>query len=262
MLYKALQQRHLIWAMARAEFQERYARQAIGTAWAWLTPLVMMGLYTAVFSFIYNTRFASDSDLPKDYVTYACSGLSVWFLLQDVIAKAPDAIVGHASYLKQMAFPVEVLPVKRAIASLPVYATGFVFVLVYQMVAFGDVPWTIVVWPLFVVCLVALSTGLTFFLGALGVFFRDLREVVSVLLAANLFLMPILFPPHSAPAGLQWVFYCNPLSYFIWLQQDILFYGRLEHPAAWLVVPVLSFGMLVVGKAMFDRLRPGFGDAI
>jgi lipopolysaccharide transport system permease protein len=257
-----LQRRHLIWAMTRAEFQERYARQTIGTAWAWLTPLIMMALYTAVFNFIYKSRFASDAGLPRDYVTYACSGLTVWLMLQDVIARAPDAIVTNASYIRQMAFPIEVLPIKRAIASLPIAVTGFVFVVLYQLLRFGSVPWTVMLWPILVLCLVTLSIGLTFILGSLGVFFRDLREVVSVLLAANLFLLPILFPPASAPAGLEVVFRLNPLSYFIWLQQDMLFYGKAEHRAAWVIVPLLSVGALMTGRYLFERLRPGFGDAI
>lgn len=254
--------RHLIGAMTRAEFHDRYARQAIGSAWAWLTPLLLMGLYTAVFKVIYASRFAAGTDLPRDYVTYACSGLVVWLTLQDVIGRSPDALTGHASYIKQMAFPLEVLPVKRALASAPILLSGLVFLVGYQLVVFGSVPWTIVFLPLFLVTLLFFAVGLAYLLGALGVFFRDLREVVSFLLAANLFLLPVLFAPGSTPRPLQIVHLANPLSYPIWMHQDMVFYGRFEHPAAWIVAPALALATFAAGAATFRRLRPLFGDAI
>jgi lipopolysaccharide transport system permease protein len=259
--------RHLVYELTKREFMDRYAQQAVGAAWAWLHPLLLMLLYVTVFNFIFAVRFGKDGgagvvDLPRDYTTYVLSGLVPWLFLQDVLGRGSDAIVAHRSFVKQMAFPVDVLPVKRALSSLPILFTGTLFLVLYQLVAFGSLPWTLLLWPLYAGLLVVLATGIVFLLGSVGVYWRDLREVISVFTTANLFLMPVLYLPGQAPKGLQVFFWLNPFSYPVWLHQDLMFYGRIEHPLAWVVLPAMAAGMLLFGLRIYKRLQPQFGDVI
>ena len=254
--------RHLLVEMTHREFVDRYANQAIGSVWAWLHPLLLMLLYTAIFSFVFSARFGDTIDLPRDFTTFVFSGLVPWLCIQDVLARGSDAVVSHTSYVKQMAFPVEVLPVKRTLSSLPTFITGTVFLVVYQLAMFGELPWTALLWPIYFALLAIFGIGLVFLLGAVGVFLRDLREVVSVFCTANLFLTPILFIPGVVPDALLYVFSANPFSYMVWLHQDIMFYGRIEHPLAWVVFPIMAISTAVAGAIVFRRLQPYFGDAI
>ncbi|MGI9419543.1 MAG: ABC transporter permease [Geminicoccaceae bacterium] len=254
--------RYLLVELARREIADRYAHQTIGSLWAWLHPLFLMLLYTVIFNFVFEARFDGAIDLPLDFTTFVLAGLVPWLCLQDVLGRSCGAVLDHASYVRQMAFPIEVLPIKRALSSLPILLTGMTFLLAYQLVTFGHLPWTILLWPLFLGLLVLFATGIVFLLGAIGVFLRDLREVVSVFCTANLFLMPIMFIPSLTPPLLEVIYYANPFSYMVWMHQDIVFYGRIEHPFAWVVFPLLSFVLILGGSALFRRLRPQFGDAV
>jgi lipopolysaccharide transport system permease protein len=255
--------RHLVIELTRREFMDRYANQAIGSAWAWLHPLFLMLLYVSVFNFIFAVRFGQGGvDLPRDYTSYVLAGLVPWLFLQDVLGRGSDAIIAHRAYVKQMAFPLDVLPVKRALSSLPILLIGSLFLVLYQLAVFHTLPWTMLLWPLLAIALVLFSAGLVFLLGSVSVFWRDLREVIGVLSTANLFLMPILYLPGQVPALLKSVFWLNPFSYPVWLAQDLMFYGRIEHPIAWVVVPVMAVGTLILGYSIYERLKPQFGDVI
>lgn len=254
--------RHLLIELTRREVVDRYAQQAIGSLWAWLHPLFLMLLYAVIFNVIFEARFDGRIDLPRDFTAFVLAGLVPWLCLQDVLGRSAGAVLDHASYVRQMAFPIEVLPIKRALSSLPILLTGMTFLLGYQLVAFGSLPWTVILWPIFLGLLIMFAMGLVFLLSALGVFARDLREIVSVFCTANLFLMPILFIPSLTPPALEMIYYANPFSYMVWMHQDIVFYGDIEHPLAWIVFPALSLSSIVAGATLFQRLRPHFGDAV
>lgn len=253
---------HLLVELTKRELRGRYARQALGTLWAWLHPLFLMLLYTTIFNFIFAQRFGDQIDLPRDFTTYVLAGLVPWLALQDVLARSPGAFLGHAGFIKQAAFPIEILPVMHTLTSLPIFLTGAVFLVLYMIFIFGNLPLTLFLWPIYILLFAVFSCGIVFMFGALGVFLRDLREVISVFTAANLFLTPILFVPDLTPKVLQTIFLLNPFSYVIWPHQDLVFYGRIEHPSAWLVFAGLALGSFVLGIGLFQRLRVKFGDAI
>ncbi len=254
--------RHLLIELTKREFVDRYAHQAIGSLWAWLHPLFLMLLYTAIFNFVFAARLGNTIDLPRDFTAFVLTGLVPWLCIQDVLGRGSGAVLDHVSFVKQMAFPMEVLPIKRALSSLPILLTGMSFLVLYQIIVFGSLPWTVVFWPLFFLLLAMFAIGLVFLLGAVGLFLRDLREIVGVFCTANLFMMPIVFIPDMVPSALELIFYANPFSYMIWMHQDIMIYGRIEHPLAWIVFPTLSLCMVLIGTNVFQRLRPHFGDAI
>jgi homopolymeric O-antigen transport system permease protein len=254
--------RHLLVELTKRELFDRYSQQVIGALWAWAHPLILMLIYTAVFNTIFAVRFADQAKLPRDFISYALAGIVPLLALQDVLARSADTVVGHAGFVKQMAFPLEVLPVKRALSSLAILFSGVAFLVLYQLYTFGSLPWTILLWPLWLACFVLFSCGVVFFFGALGVFIRDLREIITVFLAANLYLAPVIFVPGMTPSFLEKIFWLNPTSFVFWMHQDIIFYGRIEHPIAWLVFPVLSVAAFTLGLRFFQHVRPQFGEAL
>jgi len=255
--------RYLVFELTKREFKDRYANQVLGSAWACLHPLLLMLLYASVFNFVFAMRFGENGvDLPRDYTTYVLSGLVPWLFLQDVLGRASDAILSHRSLVKQMAFPTNVLPVKRALSSLPILCIGASFLVLYQIYMFGSLPWTILLWPAYMVLLVVFAIGLVFVIGSIGVYWRDLRELIVVFISANLFLIPVLFPPNQTPRVLKAIFWLNPFSYPVWFHQDIMFYGSVVHPTAWILMSVVGAGTLLLGLAIYQRLSPQFGDVI
>jgi homopolymeric O-antigen transport system permease protein len=252
--------RELIRELVARELRDRHAGQMLGVLWAYGHPLIMMLIYTVLFAYVFPARFGSGAAM-TDYSVNVFAGIVAWLAFQDVLSRAPTVMLAHASLVKQIVFPTEVLPIKAALAGAVPYSVGLAFVLAYAALH-GTLTWSAALLPFVILCQLAAMIGLTFLLSALGVFLRDLRDIVGVFLTINLFAQPILYNPFAVPRALQWVFVVNPFSYLVWCWQDALYYGGLRHPIAWVALPLGSAAVLVLGWQVFERLRHQFGDAL
>jgi lipopolysaccharide transport system permease protein len=252
--------RELIGELVRHELRNRHAGQMLGVAWAYGHPLILMLIYTMLFAYVFPARFGAGAAV-TDYSVNIFAGLVSWLAFQDVLARSPSVMIDHASLVKQIVFPTEVLPIQAALASAVSYSIGVVFVIGYAALH-GRLSWMILLLPLVIAFQLAAMIGMTFLLSAAGVFFRDLRDIVGVLCTINLFAQPILYNPVSLPHALRWVFIFNPFSYLVWCWQDTVFYGAFQHAAAWVVLPVGSVATLIAGWFVFGRVRHQFGDAL
>jgi len=137
------------------------------------------------------------------------------------------------------------------------------FLLAYALGSSGGaVAATYALIPVLVVLLVLLCAGLSLMLSCLGVFFRDLREIVGLVLGLGLFLLPILYRPGALPAAVETAIAWNPLSSVIWCWQDALYHGTLAHPGAWPAHAVLSLAAFVLGARLYMSAKDHFGDAL
>lgn len=252
--------RELILELVLRELRDRHAGQSLGRIWAYGHPLLLMILYTFLFAYVFPTRFGSDSGF-QDFSLNVLAGILPWLAFQDLLARSPSVLVGHANLVKQIVFPIEVLPVKTAVASALPFVLGLLFTIGYAGWQ-GRLTWLVLALPLIIACQLAAMTGAALLLSAVGVFFRDIRELVQVFCTVNLFAQPILFNPFSTPEFLRTIFLFNPFSYLIWCWQDALFHGAPINPTAWLVLPFGSFGLLLLGWRAFKRMSHAFGDAL
>ena len=252
----------LIWEMAKRELKDRYSGDALGLAWAVGAPLAIFAANILAFLFIFRVRLGPE-DTGGSYAAYVLSGLAVWVAIGEVLSRAPTAVVQSANLVKQIVFPSEILPLKIVIAGLPTLAlcSGVVIVLSSAMghaTLFG----VLVLLPLATVYFVVMMAGLSYALAGIGVFLRDVRDVVGLLLSIGLLLHPILYAPASVPALLERAFFLSPLSYLIWCFRDALFEGRIVHTVSWVVCPIISISFLLLGWRIFRSLRPTFGNVL
>jgi lipopolysaccharide transport system permease protein len=254
--------RALTWAVARRDLVSPYAGEMLGGVWALLHPLFLVALLTWVFNFLLGGRFGGTSDLPLDYTTYILSGLVPWQSFMLVLARSGTEVVGSANLVKQVVFPLEVLPVKTVVLSLPPMAIGLPFLVAYVLLRTGTLPWTYALLPVVVTLHVLWMLGVAFGLSALGVYFRDVKDVLTLFVTASIYLLPIIFLPGALPDGLRHVITLNPFSAIVWCYQDVLYFGRIEHPMAWTFATIFSVGSFFGGFAIFRRLKPYFGSVL
>jgi lipopolysaccharide transport system permease protein len=105
-------------------------------------------------------------------------------------------------------------------------------------------------------------SGTALLLSALGVYFRDLKDVMNLLVIAGIYLLPIVYTPGELPRIIRPLIYLNPCSYLIWAYQDALYFGRFEHPWTWPVCVILSLGSFYIGFYAFQKLKPFFGNVL
>ena len=262
MLTSLFQHRHLAWEMAKREFQDRFVGHLLGWFWAVAQPALFMGIQILVFSRIFRVSLAGYPDMPFDYVSYVLAGLVPWFYVQELLGKACGAVSGQANLVKQIVFPVEVLPLKTVLATLFPQLIALCLLAIYTMISFQTLPWTYVFVPVVIVLQAVLMGGCAFFISAVGVYVRDIREVIQTLLLVALYLLPVFYLPDMVPRAFQWLLWLNPFSYMVWCFQDILYFGSFMHPVAWIVFPLESIFAFWAGFKFFRKLKGMFGSQL
>jgi lipopolysaccharide transport system permease protein len=254
--------RELTYEMARREIFDRYSGQWLGAYWAIGHPLFLMGLYVFIFAVVFKQSFGGTQALPRDYITYLLCGLVPWLGLQEAMVKNCSAISSSAALVKQMVFPIESLPAKGVASSLATQFVGMAILILYVLVRYQSLPWTYALLPVVIALQVGIMLGTGFLLSAIGVFVRDTKDVVQVLAIAGVYLLPVFYLPDNVPALFRSALYLNPFSHLIWCYQDILYYGRFDHPWSWVVTTIFSALGLSMGYRLFRLMKPSFGNVL
>lgn len=254
--------RELIWEMAKREVSDRYAGQALGVVWAIGHPLVLVAVYLFIFGYVFKTNIGGTRDMPLDYTVYLLSGVIPWITLQEVLMKTTVTITSHASLVKQAIFPTEVLPLKSVVASFFSQLVATALLIIYVLATHHRLPWTYALLPALMALQMLCMLGLGCALSALGVFMRDLKDVVQVLTIIGVYLLPVLYLPAMVPQLFRPLLYFNPFSYLVWCYQDACYFGRFEHPFAWAVFFAFSIATLYGGFGIFHRLKLVFANVL
>ena len=254
--------RQLTIEMARREVSDRYQGQVLGLGWAILHPVVLLTVYVFIFAYVFKIRVGDAAGTPLNYTIYLVSGLVPWLTFQESLAKSSTVIPGNANLVKQVIFPIEVLPVKGVLASLATQVIFLTGLAIYTLATFGYLPWTYAMLPVLMAVQALFMVGVAYLVSAISVYFRDIKDVVQVFGLTGVYLIPAFYLPEFVPPLFRPVLYANPVSYLVWCYQDLLFYGRFEHWWAWLALPAISVAAFFVGHRTFTVLRTMFGNVL
>lgn len=254
--------RRLTWELAKREIGQRYAGQLLGRFWALGHPLALMALYLFVFAVVLELKIGGTKELPLDYATYLLAGLIPWLAFQETLSKSATVIHANASLVKQVVFPIEVLPIKGVLVALLTQLIATAVLIAYVLVRHGALPWTYGLLPLLLVLHAVALVGLAYLVSAVAVYVRDTKDLVQLFATVGLYVMPIFYLPDWVPEALQPILYINPFSYLVWCFQDACYFGRIEHPIAWVVFPAMALLIFLGGYAAFRRLKPTFANVL
>jgi lipopolysaccharide transport system permease protein len=260
--YRLWRHRDLLMELVRRDLQEAYAGSVLARAWAVLHPLLLVCIYGYVFGYVFTTQLGTDMLQEPDFAVFMLIGLATWLTIQPALAKSANSLVVSANLVKQVVFPIELLPVRSVLGSQVTMLVGMGAVVGYSAVRFHMVSPLLVLAIYPVVAQLMLLTGVGLLLAALTVFVRDTRDMVQVLSFIGIFLLPVIYPPGSLSHWFSCLLYANPFSYGIWCLQDVFFFANFRHPVAWVVIGPLGLGALYIGCAFFERTRENFGDVL
>ncbi len=254
--------RTLIIDLAKREVSDKYTGQVLGKFWPIVHPLMLMAIYVFIFSVVFKVKIANEYKMPLDYTAYILSGLVPWLTFQEVMAKSSTLIVANRTLVKQVVFPVEVLPLKGVLSSLLPFAVSLSVLIGYVLFSSGGLLWTYALLPVLVFFQILLMIGIAFILSAVGAYFRDLKDFIQIFSIIGLYLMPVFYLPMWVPRFFQPILYVNPFSYMTWCYQDVLYFGKFEHPWAWGIFGLGSFLVFWVGFYLFRKVKIVFGDVL
>jgi lipopolysaccharide transport system permease protein len=253
--------RGLIRTLVRRDVLGRYTGSFGGAFWTVLNPLLMMLTYFFVFGVVMKTHIGSDHSLTA-FALYFLAGMLPWLAFNEAIARAPFILLEHRNFIKKLVFPVETLPVNVVMAGLVTEFFGMILFALALLTIRGHVPWTVVYLPLVIVPQVLLTAGLAWFLAALGVFVRDLGQIIGYLLTVLMFVTPIFYPESALPPVAAAIQAFNPTFTLVHSYRAVLLDGTAPDwtGLGWLgLAAVLAF---LMGHAWFYKLRKSFADLI
>lgn len=254
--------RQLAWALAKRDITDRYVNQMLGTAWAVLHPLIFVLIYIFLFVFVFKARIGDRPGLPDDFALYIMAGLIPWLALQDALTRGVLALSSNASLVKQVVFPLELLPCKIAVSALFPMFCGLGGLLAYILVRHRALPWSLALLPPAVGLQVALTLGLNLLLAPLGCYLRDLKDLLQVALFVLMYVTPLFYLPDMAPAVFRPFLTANPFSHLVICYQDVFFFQSLAHPWSWAVAAGFSFLALLLGGRVFTYVKPHVGNVL
>jgi lipopolysaccharide transport system permease protein len=250
--------------MIRREISRRYHGSALGLAWSFLYPLLMLAVYTFVFSVVFKSRWGG-SEVEESRVDFAIilfAGLIAFNLFAEIVNSAPSLILGNVNYVKKVIFPLEILPLVSVGAVFFNSLISLLALIAAQLLFKGQVPLTVLYFPLVVLPLLVLGLGISWFLSALTVYIRDIAQITSIFTSVLMFLSAVFFPIASLPEKYQTFMLFNPVAVVVSESRKVLVFG--ETPNWALLGVILLFGTLVAstGYRWFQKARKGFADVL
>jgi len=253
--------RDLIGSMTRRDILARYRGSFGDTAWAVLHPLLLMATYFFVFGVVLQSRFGNDPS-KTGFALYFLAGMLPWLAFNEPLARAAQLIPEHRNFVKKLVFPVGILPVNVTIAGAVTSLFATVIFFAVLVIIRGAVPWTAVLLPVLFLPQLLFTFGVCWFLAALGVYLRDLTQVMTFVLTLWFFLTPICYPETSLPASLIPVLAQNPMFQIVRGYRLLLLEGTVPAVAMLVKLWGLSICVFLLGHAWFARLRRTFADVV
>ena len=245
------------------EWHSRYRQSLLGSAWAFITPLLTLAVYTFVFRQVFKLRWpegAQDSNVGFALRIYA--GLALFQFFAECVNRAPNLVLEQPHLVKKVVFPLEILPWVSTGSALVHLGIAWCLLVLGLWWSNGAVAWTVVAAPLVWLPLVVLVTGLGWLLAALGTFWRDIGQVLSLALSLLMFLSPIFFPFSALPEAIQPWAQWNPLALPITLTRTVMIDGLWPDWSAWAWYCLVCLAVAVVGARFFAAARKGFADVL
>jgi len=241
--------RYTLWDMALAQLKAKYAGSKLGIWWAVVTPLIL----TASINFVFNVVFKIEI---KNYTFFVLAGIIPWFFSMNALTEAANSFIINSSVLKQSTSPHEFIPLASILANLLNFLIGFIFLLplfiIFNFRITALLPflaWVIIFNFIFII-------GLGMLFSCANVFFRDLIHFMSIGFMVWFWITPVFYSLDMIPFPFRWICLLNPLTYYIILYQDVLFYVK-EPPLIDLsVVFLISLIAFLGGYLVFLKKEP------
>jgi len=253
-LHTVVRQRWLIVELVKRDLKLRYRGTWLGFLWTMLNPLVMMLIYTLVFSTIMR------SGILKFPVFLMC-GLLPWMMwFTESITSGTNCLVDSSGFLKNAVFPSEILPIVSVGVGMMNYVFSLPILFALLAVFRVEVGWPLLILPVIMAVQFLFTVGIVFLTATYNVFFRDLRYIVQHIIMALFFLTPIIYDFSIIPERLRWIFKLNPLSTIIDSYRNALFYNAWPNWRNLGIVLVLGVVLVLLGVWAFENNKETFAE--
>jgi lipopolysaccharide transport system permease protein len=256
--------RSLINQLVRREVIGRYRGSVLGVAWSFFNPVLMLLVYTFVFSVVFKTRWGvgEGNESHASFAVILFVGMIVHGLFAEVANRAPALILSNVSYVKRVVFPLEVLPLVAMGSALFHASISLIVLFLAQLILTHQLPWTLILFPILLAPLILGILGVAWFVASLGVYVRDIGQTMGIITSVMMFLAPVFYPVTALSGPYQLLLYLNPITFVIEEGRKVLLFGQLPNWGGWVIYTAVSIGAAWGGFLWFQKSRKGFADVV
>ena len=263
LIHNVWRHRELVMQLAWREVLGRYRGSVLGLAWSFFYPVVMLAVYTFVFSVVFKAKWGVESTGGHaSFAVVLFAGMLVHGLLAEVLVRVPGTVRQNTNFVKRVIFPLEILPITNVVSAVFHMLISVVVLLLAILVLGGAWHPTMLALPLVLLPLVIFSVGVAWFLGAVGVFVRDVGQVMNVLATILLFVSPVFFPLSAIPEQFQFFVLLNPLTFIIEQTRAVLLFGQWPNIKGLAMYSLISVLIMWLGFYVFQKMRKDFADVL
>ena len=253
----------LLKQLVRRDVTGRYRGSSLGRLWVLLSPLIMLAVYTFVFSVVFKVRWNTGGAATNtDFALNLFVGVLLHAVFGETLSRSPGIMRSQASYVKKMIFPLWLMPLSAVISALVFCLFGFAALVLFFLLFNGVPPLTALLLPLVLAPLALFALGISWFLSALGAYFRDIEQVMPFFVTVLMFMAPIFYPASAIPEPYQVLLLLNPLTYPVEAVRGLFFTGQMVSPLGYVLYSVCALLVAAGGFLFFGRLRKGFADVV
>lgn len=257
-----LQYRNLTTELAKRDILGRYRGAGFGLLWSLLTPLLMLTVYAVTFGEILRSRWVAPDGTTSEFVPVLFLGIIIHAFFSECVSRSPRVMQENVNFVKRVVFPLHVLSWSIALAALFHLVTNLLIFTVLVSMFFGGVSAQIVFLPLVLMPLFLITVASSWFVSSLGVYLRDLQQVVPVIMTAMFFLSPAIIPLDSVPENYRWIFELNPLTFFIEQARNVSLWGMSPDWASLGTFAAAGLILVYAGHAWMRVTSRGFSDVL
>ena len=257
-----LSHRELVWELVKRDFIGRYKGSFIGIAWSLFHPLLMLVVYTLVFSVAFKARWGTGEESKVAFALVLFSGMIVHGLFAECLNQAPRLISSQPNYVKKVVFPLEILPWVAVISALLHFLISLGLLLLFGVATGAGIKPGFLLVPIVMLPLIIMILGLTWLFASLGVYLRDIAQGMGVITTVLMFVSPVFYPTSSLPENFRFLLVFNPITLPIEQLRDVMLWGKAIYWGDWGISLLLSCATAWIGFWWFQKSRRGFADVL
>lgn len=254
--------RSLIYSLIKRDVVGRYRGSAMGLLWSFFNPILMLAVYTFVFSVVFQARWVGGAGSKTEFALVLFAGLLVFNLFSECLNRAPSLIIGNINYVKKVIFPLEILPIVTLGSAMFHFAISLVVWVVFYLFFFGGPSQSIIFLPLAIAPLILITLGLSWFLASLGVYLRDVSQITGVATTVLMFLSPVFYPVAALPEEYRHFMHISPITFTVEQARNTMIWGNGVDWGQWWAYSIASAAVAWLGFAWFQKTRKGFADVL
>ncbi|MFT3761090.1 MAG: ABC transporter permease [Pseudoxanthomonas sp.] len=254
--------RDLLKGLVVREVVGRYRGSVIGLFWSFFNPILMLAVYTFVFSYVFKARWTEGDGSKTEFALILFSGLMVFNMFAECCNRAPTLVTGNAGYVKKVVFPLEILPIVNMGASLFHLLVSFLVWAIFYAVFMGMPHPSALLMPVALLPLVFITLGTSWVLASLGVYLRDVTQVIAVVTMVLMYLSPIFYPVSLMPEQYRPFMQLSPLTSTVERVRAVMMMGQGIDWVRWGMSMAIAVVVAWLGFAWFQKTRRGFADVL